>query len=82
VQLNPMQWKEPAKNTAASLEPLAYLVMVIGAVNWGLISLGGQELNLVVLLLEKVSLAGAAHWVYGAVGASGLIAVYNRYIAD
>lgn len=64
------------------LELVSYVLVVIGALNWGLEGLGsfaGTELNLVSLLAGTVGVDVLAPAVYVLVGLAGLYQVYFGY---
>ena len=66
--------------TLSRLEWIALALVVLGALNWGLVGLGGfigAELNLVTLLFG--SIAAAESLVYVIVGLSGLYLAYLGY---
>ena len=49
---------------------LAYVLVIVGALNWGLVALGGSDWNVVELLLGQW--ATVVRVVYGLVGVSAL----------
>ena len=57
------------------LEWVAYILMAIGALNWGLTEV--LNFNLIGTLLSWVGLTGYAVWIYGAVGLAGAWAIYK-----
>lgn len=59
------------------VEWIAYGLVVVGAVNWGLVGL--FNFNLVEKLLTMVNAANILKWVYGAVGAAGLYSAYKIF---
>lgn len=58
------------------IDAVAYLLVVVGALNWGLDAAG---YNLVAMTVGTVS-EMAATAVYGLVGVSGLYVGYDRYL--
>lgn len=64
-----------------TLDWLTLVLVIVGAVNWGLVGLGGfagTELNLVALTFGAVS-ETAANVVYLLVGLAGLYQIYFGY---
>ena len=57
------------------LEWVAYLLVSIGALNWGLSEVAG--FNLVEWLLGLANLTGYSIFVYGAVGLAGAYSLYE-----
>jgi len=64
-----------AKIKMKPLEWVAYLLVSIGALNWGLDKVAG--FNIVDWLLGLVNLAGYSIFVYGAVGLAGAYSLYK-----
>ncbi len=63
----------------SSLNMVAWLLVIVGAINWGLVGLGGfagANWNLVSMLLGSMP---QVEWlVYVLVGASGVLMLVNR----
>ena len=60
------------KKILKRLDPLATWLVIIGAINWGLVALG---INLVELILGSIPILVTV--VYSAVGISGIIKIIN-----
>ena len=58
-------------------EKIAYVLVAVGALNWGLVEV--LNFNLVTTVLGWVGLAGFATWVYVAIGLSGAWLLKNIF---
>ena len=58
-------------------EKIAFVLMAVGALNWGLVEV--LNFNLVTTLLSWIKLSGFAVWVYGAIGLSGALAIVKIF---
>jgi hypothetical protein len=59
------------------LEWVAYILVAVGAINWGLVGL--LNFNLVEKILTMVGAENILKWVYGAVGLAGAFSVYRIF---
>ena len=58
-------------------EKIAFVLMAVGALNWGLVEV--LNFNLVTTLLSWIKLSGFAVWAYGAIGLSGALAIVKIF---
>ena len=58
-----------ALNGLKLLEKIAFVLVAVGALNWGLVEV--LNFNLVTTVLSWIGLTGFSTWVYGAIGLSG-----------
>lgn len=63
-----------AKKNTMFLDWIAYALVIVGAIVWGLI--GFFEYNLV----ESIFPAAASRWIYGAVGVSGIYSLFRAFM--
>lgn len=61
------------------LHMLAMLLVIIGALNWGLIGAFGEQANLVALLFKSVPAVQRIIYILVGVAALFLIVTYNKY---
>jgi len=64
-----------AKLKMKPLEWVAYILVAVGALNWGLVEVLGFDL--VGTLLSWIGLTKFAIWIYGVVGLAGAWAIYK-----
>lgn len=60
ISMKPLQW-------------VAYILVAVGALNWGLVGL--LNFNLVDTVLGWIGLTGFTTWVYAAIGIAGALAL-------